>query len=382
MSNKTKLLFIDRDGTLIYEPSDYQVDTIGKLKFYPEAISMLSRIANELDYQLVMVTNQDGLGTPTYPHRAFDEVQAVVLDVFTSVGATFSAVHVDPTFPSEQSPNRKPGIGMLTEYFSDKYDLASSFVIGDRITDVELAKNLGCSAIWLNDGTNLGKEELSVKTGALKPFVALETLSWKAIYEFLRFGTRSVSLKRTTRETDISVNLNLDGTGKASISTGIGFYDHMLELFAKHSGVNLELAVKGDLYVDEHHTVEDAAIVLGEAFAKALGNKAAINRYAFELPMDESGAKVLLDFGGRAHLEWDAVFKREKIGDLPTELIKHFFKSFTDGARCNLHVAAKGENEHHIAEAMFKALARAVKTAIRRDISQSGSDIPSTKGVL
>ncbi len=382
MAEKRKVLFIDRDGTLILEPADYQVDRISKLQFYPDAISMMARIAKELDYMLVMVTNQDGLGTDAYPQRMFDEVQQLMLGIFNSVGVEFDAFHIDKTFPNENSPNRKPGIGMLTSYLNGEYDMEHSFVIGDRITDVEMAKNLGCQSIWINDGSNLGLEELSGRVDALKGSIALETLSWEKIYEFLRFGQRKATVKRTTSETAIDLELNLDGNGKASVETGIGFLNHMLELFTKHSGIDLKLTVNGDLHVDEHHSVEDAAIVLGEAFSKALGTKLGIDRYAFCLPMDESSATILLDFGGRTHLEWNVNFKRERIGDLPTELIQHFFKSFAEGARCNLHITAQGENEHHIAEGIFKGLAKAVKSAIRRDISRVNNEIPSTKGIL
>lgn len=382
MAEKRKVLFIDRDGTLILEPADYQVDRISKLQFYPDAISMMARIAKELDYMLVMVTNQDGLGTDAYPQRTFDEVQQLMLGIFSSVGVEFDAFHIDKTFPNENSPNRKPGIGMLTSYLNGEYDMEHSFVIGDRITDVEMAKNLGCQSIWINDGSNLGLEELSGRVDALKGSIALETLSWEKIYEFLRFGQRKATVKRTTSETAIDLELNLDGNGKASVETGIGFLNHMLELFTKHSGIDLKLTVNGDLHVDEHHSVEDAAIVLGEAFSKALGTKSGIDRYAFCLPMDESSATILLDFGGRTHLEWNVNFKRERIGDLPTELIQHFFKSFAEGARCNLHITAQGENEHHIAEGIFKGLAKAVKSAIRRDISRVNNEVPSTKGIL
>ena len=382
MSQKRKILFIDRDGTLINEPLDFQVDSLLKLKFYPNSISMLSRIAKELDYMLVMVTNQDGLGTNIYPQEAFDEVQAVLLEVFESVGVHFEAVHVDKTFPEDNSPNRKPNIGMLKRYLNGDFDIENSFVIGDRVTDVEMAKNIGCRAIWLNDGSGLGTLELQHRIEELSLCIALETRSWEKVYEVLRFGLRQISIERTTKETDISLSLNIDGSGKGTIDTGIGFLNHMLELFVKHSGIDLLLTVKGDLHVDEHHTVEDSAIVLGEAFNRALAAKVGIERYAFMLPMDESSASILLDWGGRSHLEWDVVFRREKIGDLPTELIKHFFKSFVEGARCNLHITAKGENEHHIAEAIFKGLARTVKVAVRRDITQHNNDIPSTKGVI
>lgn len=382
MDTKRRILFIDRDGTLIREPEDFQVDSLSKLKFYPGAVSMLSRIANELDYLLVMVTNQDGLGTVSYPTEAFEEVQAIILDVFKSVGVNFDAILVDNTFPEENSPNRKPNIGMVKSYLNGEFDIENSFVIGDRVTDVEMAKNIGCRAFWLNDGSGLGVSELSGKPDELISYIELETNSWEKIYETLRFGLRRACIKRATKETDISLELNIDGNGCANVDTGIGFFNHMLELFAKHSGVDLSLTVNGDLLVDEHHTVEDAAIVLGEAFYKALGAKAGIERYAFHLPMDESFASILLDFGGRTHLEWKVNFRREKIGELPTELIKHFFKSFAEGARCNLHVSANGENEHHMAEAIFKGLAKAVKVAVRRDITQIGNNIPSTKGMI
>jgi imidazoleglycerol-phosphate dehydratase/histidinol-phosphatase len=271
---------------------------------------------------------------------------------------------------------------MLKRYLNGDFDIESSFVIGDRVTDVEMAKNIGCRAIWLNDGSGLGTLELQHRIEELSSCIALETRSWEKVYEVLRFGLRQISIERTTKETDISLSLNIDGSGKGTIDTGIGFLNHMLELFVKHSGIDLLLTVKGDLHVDEHHTVEDSAIVLGEAFNRALAAKVGIERYAFMLPMDESSASILLDWGGRSHLEWDVVFGREKIGDLPTELIKHFFKSFVEGARCNLHIRANGENEHHIAEAIFKGLARAVKIAVRRDIMPQNNDIPSTKGVI
>ena len=375
---KQKLLLIDRDGTLICEPADYQIDCIDKLKFYPDAISMLARIANELDYTLVMVSNQDGLGTAAYPRESFDQVQKIILDVMDSVGIVFREILIDPSLPEENSPNRKPGTGMVAPYLNGEWDLENSFVIGDRQTDVMLAANMGCKAIFLNNDPALNPEATFVGPDT----IALETTDWKTIYEFLRFGQRRSQRSRVTKETDIRLTLNLDGNGKSDIATGIGFLDHLLELFTKHSGLDLSLRVKGDLQVDEHHTVEDAAIVLGEAFAEALGEKAGIDRYGFSLPMDESAATALLDFGGRNEVIWNVTFRREKIGDMPTELFRHFFKSFGEGARCNLHLSAQGENEHHVAEAIYKAFARSVRQAIRRDIAQTGNQIPSTKGVL
>ena len=339
---------------------------------------MLARIANELDYTLVMVSNQDGLGTAAYPRESFDQVQKIILDVMDSVGIVFREILIDPSLPEENSPNRKPGTGMVAPYLNGEWDLENSFVIGDRQTDVMLAANMGCKAIFLNNDPALNPEATFVGPDT----IALETTDWKTIYEFLRFGQRRSQRSRVTKETDIHLTLNLDGNGKSDIATGIGFLDHMLELFTKHSGIDLSLRVKGDLQVDEHHTVEDAAIVLGEAFAEALGEKAGIDRYGFSLPMDESAATALLDFGGRNEVIWNVTFRREKIGDMPTELFRHFFKSFGEGARCNLHLSAQGENEHHVAEAIYKAFARSVRQAIRRDIAQTGNQIPSTKGVL
>ncbi len=363
-----KVLFIDRDGTIIVEPTDnFQVDSLEKLRFIPHAISNLRKIAEELDYELVMVTNQDGLGTDSLPEKDFWPAHNMMMDILTGEGVHFAAVHIDPSFEHENSPNRKPGIGMLTQYISGDYDLAGSYVIGDRKTDVQLAKNLGTKAIFI--GTEPDAD------------VALTTTNWDEIYRFLKMPPRIAEVKRTTKETDISIKLNLDGTGQTRMSTGLGFFDHMLDQLGRHSGCDLEVTVKGDLHIDEHHTIEDTALALGEAFRKAIGDKKGISRYGFMLPMDDCLAQAAIDFGGRPWLVWDAEFKREKIGDMPTEMFYHFFKSFSDTSLSNLNIKAEGANEHHKIEAMFKALARAIKMAIGRDMN-SLNMLPSTKGVL
>lgn len=373
-----RVLFIDRDGTLILEPEDQQIDSFAKLKFYPGALQYLPRIAKELDFELVLVSNQDGLGTASHPEENFWPVHNFILEVLEGEGVQFAKHHIDKTFPHEQAETRKPGIGMLGEYFdSSKYNLAESFVIGDRVNDVKLAQNLGAKAIWLRNNDDLGQAE-NVAIDA--SFVALETSDWKAIYEFLKLGSRTGEHVRKTNETDIYIALNLDGSGKASIDTGLPFFDHMLDQIARHGALDLTVKVKGDLHIDEHHTIEDTGLALGEIFLKVLGDKRGIERYAYTLPMDDCLAQVALDFGGRNWIVWDASFKREKIGDMPTEMFFHFFKSFSDAAKANLNIKAEGENEHHKIEAIFKAFAKSIKKAVRRDAENM--QLPSTKGVL
>ncbi|SNB05566.1 fused histidinol-phosphatase; imidazoleglycerol-phosphate dehydratase [Flavobacterium psychrophilum] len=375
-----KVLFIDRDGTMIKETIDEQIDGFDKMIFYPKCIPFLSKIAQELDYELVMITNQDGLGTASFPEETFWPVHNFIMKTFENEGVVFNKVYIDKTFPSENANTRKPKTGLLTNYFSDDYDLQNSFVIGDRLTDVELGKNLGSKAIFINDNTNLGTAEISVKKEELNPYIALETNDWQKIYEFLKLENRRASIVRKTNETDISILLNLDGTGKSNINTGIAFFDHMLDQIARHGQMDLEILVKGDLQVDEHHTIEDTAIALGEVFAQALGNKLGIERYGFCLPMDDCLAQVAIDFGGRNWLVWEANFKREMIGQMPTEMFFHFFKSFSDGAKANLNIKAEGINEHHKIEAIFKAFAKAIKAAVKRDSEKM--ILPSTKGML
>ena len=378
-----KLLLIDRDGTLINEaPPTYQLDSFEKLSFYPNVFEYMTKIAAELDYELVMITNQDGLGTDTFPEHTFWPVHNFVMKSFESEKVIFSNVLIDKTFPHENAPTRKPGTGMLTQYINtEAYDLANSFVIGDRITDIQLAKNLGCKGIWLNIDENLGAAEIQDTVDALKEdTIALSTPNWKDIYEFLKQPARISAHVRKTNETNISIQLNLDGTGKADIKTGLHFFDHMLHQLARHSGVDLQLLCEGDLHIDEHHTMEDTAIAMGEAFAKALGEKRGIERYGFLLPMDDCLAQAAIDFGGRPWLVWKVKFKRNKIGDVPTEMFEHFFKSFTDAAKCNLNIKAKGDNEHHKIESVFKAFAKAIKMAVKRDINNN--QLPSTKGML
>jgi len=361
-----KVLFIDRDGTLVIEPPiDYQLDSLEKLEFYPGVFQYLSRIARELDYQLVMVTNQDGLGTESFPEETFWPAQTKIIQAFKNEGVEFSEILIDKSFPEENLATRKPGTAMLTHYLNGNYDLQKSYVIGDRLTDVQLAKNLKCKAIYL------GKETVEG--------VALITTSWADIYSFLKAQPRKTILTRTTNETNITVGLNLDGSGKSAISTGIGFFDHMLEQVAKHGNLDLTIEVKGDLHIDEHHTIEDVALTLGDAFFQTLGSKKGIERYGFLLPMDDSLVQVAIDFGGRPWLVWDATFKREMIGEMPTEMFMHFFKSFSDQARCNLSIKAEGENEHHKIEAIFKAFAKSIKMAVAKNENFS---VPSTKGTL
>jgi imidazoleglycerol-phosphate dehydratase/histidinol-phosphatase len=368
-----KLLFIDRDGTLIQEPpDDPQIDNLEKLKFIPGVFTWLSRIANDTDYEFVMVTNQDGLGTVSFPEETFWPVQNKVIETLAGEGVHFKAVHIDRSFASENKPTRKPGIDMLTQYLTG-YDLANSFVIGDRVTDIQMAKNLGCKGILLNDGTLQEK----IQQSNLEEICVLTTTSWKDIYQKV-FQTRIAAVERITKETSIRVEVNLDGSGKAKIHTGLGFYDHMLDQIARHGQIDLIVETKGDLHIDEHHTIEDTAITLGEAFAKALGDKRGIARYGFCLPMDDCLAQVALDFGGRPWLVWEAEFKREKIGEMPTEMFLHFFKSFSDAAKCNLNIKAEGTNEHHKIEAIFKAFAKSIKMAVKKE----GNELPSTKGTL
>lgn len=375
-----KVLFIDRDGTIIKETIDEQIDAFEKMLFYPKCIPFLSKIAQELDYELVMITNQDGLGTDKFPEDTFWPVHNFIVKTFENEGVIFDKIYLDRTFSKDNANTRKPGTGLLTSYFSDAYDLENSYVIGDRLTDVELAKNLGAKAIYINDYTNLGTTEISVKQEELQPIITLETNDWERIYEFLKLKNRTATIFRKTNETDIAITLNLDGKGKSSIDTGIAFFDHMLEQIAKHGQIDMTIQVKGDLEVDEHHTIEDTAIALGEAFIQALGNKLGIERYGFCLPMDDCLAQVAIDFGGRNWLVWEADFKREMIGKMPTEMFFHFFKSFTDGAKANLNIKAEGINEHHKIEAIFKAFAKAIKAAIKRD--KEKMILPSTKGML
>ncbi len=375
-----KVLFIDRDGTLNIEPDDEQVDSFAKLKFYPRSLYYLSKIAAELDYELVMVTNQDGLGTLSNPEENFWPIHNFMLDTFEGEGVHFSEIVIDRTFAKDNAPTRKPGTALLTKYFSGDYDLKNSFVIGDRLNDVVLAKNVGAKAIFLRQNDALGSTEALDKHETLLDVIILETKKWEDIYNLLKAGSRKIHHERKTNETDITINLDLDGTGKAKIETGLNFFDHMLDQIARHGSVDLEVIAKGDLHIDEHHTIEDTGIALGEAFAKGLGNKLGIERYGFCLPMDDCLAQVAIDFGGRNWIVWDAEFKREKVGDMPTEMFYHFFKSFSDAAKCNLNIKAEGDNEHHKIEAIFKAFAKAIKMAIKRDAEKMV--LPSTKGML
>lgn len=375
---KKRALFIDRDGTLVIEPPvDYQLDSFEKLEFYPKVMRNLFFIRKQLDFEFVMVTNQDGLGTSSFPEDTFWPVHNLMLKTLAGEGVVFDDILIDRSFPEENSPNRKPRTGMLGKYLSDEYDLANSYVIGDRLTDMELARNLGAKGIWLheNDDSTAG-----ILAGHEDIQPVLVTNDWDQIAEFLFAGERCAEVKRVTKETDIFVSLNLDGKGKTSISTGLGFFDHMLDQIGKHSGMDLTVQVKGDLNVDEHHTIEDTAIALGEALVKALGDKRGIERYGYTLPMDDCLCSVALDFGGRPWLVWDGEFHREKIGDMPTEMFLHFFKSLSDAARMNLNIKAEGTNEHHKIEGIFKALARSIKMAVRRDIYHY--NLPSTKGVI
>jgi imidazoleglycerol-phosphate dehydratase / histidinol-phosphatase len=361
-----KVLFIDRDGTLVIEPPvDYQLDSLEKLEFYPGVFQYLSRIAKELDYELVMVSNQDGLGTASFPEENFWPAQNKIIRAFRNEGIEFVEILIDNSLPHENLPSRKPGTAMMTHYIKGNYNLAESYVIGDRLTDVQLAKNLGCKAIYM--GSEKCDEDV------------LKTSSWEDIYQTLKNEPRKATITRKTAETNIETEINLDGSGKSSISTGLGFFDHMLEQIARHGNMDLTIKVAGDLHIDEHHTIEDVAITLGEAILKALGSKKGIERYGFLLPMDDCLAQVAIDFGGRPWFVWDAKFEREKIGEMPTEMFLHFFKSFSDNAKCNLNIKAEGINEHHKIESIFKAFAKAIRMAV----SKTGNfSIPSTKGTL
>ena len=376
-----KVLFIDRDGTLAIEPPvDYQLDSFEKLEFYPKVFQYLGKIAKELDFELVMVTNQDGLGTSSFPEATFWPVHNFLVKTFEKEGIVFTEQIIDRTFARDNAPTRKPNTGLLSHYISSSYDLENSFVIGDRMTDIELAKNLGARGIFINNDNIEGTDELTVTEDELENYIALETKDWSAIYEFLKAKDRTGSISRNTNETKIQIDLNLDGTGTSDISTGISFFDHMLDQIARHGQLDLVVNVKGDLEVDEHHTIEDTAIALGEVFAKTLGNKLGIERYGFCLPMDDCLSQVAIDFGGRNWLVWEADFKREMVGKMPTEMFFHFFKSFTDGAKCNLNIKAEGTNEHHKIESIFKAFAKAIKMAVKRDVHKM--ILPSTKGML
>ena len=382
MSQLQRILFIDRDGTIINETPDEQIDSFAKLTFYPGALQYLPKIAAELDFELVMVTNQDGLGTASYPEDTFYPVHNFIIKTFENEGVHFSYQAIDRTFPADNAPTRKPATGLLTQYLdADKYDLTNSFTIGDRKNDILLAKNLGAKGIWINNKSGLGDKEFKNDAdNDIAGVVALQTTSWKEIYEFLKLGQRVFEHHRATKETDIYIKLNLDGTGEAKISTGLHFFDHMLDQIARHGGIDLEIITQGDLHIDEHHTIEDTGIALGEALAAALGNKLGIERYGFCLPMDDCLAQVAIDFGGRNWIVWEADFKREKIGEMPTEMFYHFFKSFSDAAKCNLNIKAEGQNEHHKIEAIFKSFAKAIKMAVKRDVNKMV--LPSTKGLL
>ena len=374
-----KVLFIDRDGTLTLEPNDFQLDSFDKLIFYPNVFQYLSKIAKELDYELVIVTNQDGLGTSSFPENTFWPVHNFILQSFENEGVVFDQVFIDKSFPKDQQPTRKPGTELLKPYIDNpSYDLENSYVIGDRLTDMELAKNLGCTGILIDTDTERGAAE--VTDAALDAVIVLKTQLWEEIYQRLLLKDRKVTLTRNTKETKIVIALNLDGSGQSTIDTGIAFFDHMLDQLARHGQMDISIQTKGDLEVDEHHTIEDTAIALGETFALALGNKLGIERYGFTLPMDDALAQVAIDFGGRNWLVWEAEFKREMIGKMPTEMFFHFFKSFADGAKANINIKAEGDNEHHKIEVIFKAFAKAIKVAVKQDSSKM--ILPSTKGML
>jgi imidazoleglycerol-phosphate dehydratase / histidinol-phosphatase len=378
-----KVLVIDRDGTLIKEaPPTYQLDDFSKLEFYPDMFYYMHRIAEELNYELVMVTNQDGLGTASFPEETFWPVQNLVMKSLANESIIFAEVIIDKTFPSENAPTRKPGTALLNKYINNSdYDLTNSYVIGDRITDMQLAKNLNCQGLWLNIDSTLGNTEISDTIDDLrKEVIVLETARWVDIYNYLKLPPRIITHQRNTNETKITVELNLDGTGKANNKTGLPFFDHMLDQVARHANIDLSITCNGDLHIDEHHSIEDTGIAFGEALAKAMGDKKGIERYGFLLPMDDCLAQVAIDFGGRNWIVWEAAFKREKIGEMPTEMFFHFFKSFSDAAKCNLNIKAEGENEHHKIESIFKAFAKAIKMAVKRDVNNNS--LPSTKGIL
>ena len=377
-----KILFIDRDGTLINEaPPTYQIDGFDKLTFYPDMFTYMRRIATEFDYGLVMISNQDGLGTASFPEETFWPVQNFIMKSLENEAIHFTNCYFDRTFAKDNAPTRKPNTGLLSGYLNnDEYDIENSFVIGDRITDVQLAKNLGCKAIWLNNDETLGGAEIQDSRATLQTTIALETKCWGDIYHYLKNDAAKVVHQRNTNETKILIALNIDGSGNSDIHTGIGFFNHMLDQLARHGKMDLNIQVQGDLHIDEHHTIEDTGIALGEAFAIALRDKRGMERYGFALPMDDAEAKVLLDFGGRSWLVWKVEFHREKIGEMPTEMFFHFFKSFSDAAKCNLNIECSGTNEHHKIEAIFKAFAKAVRAAVKRD--PWSNNLPSTKGVL
>ena len=373
-----KILFIDRDGTLALEPENYQLDSFDKLIFYPGVFNSLGKISRELDFELVMVTNQDGLGTPSFPENTFWPTHRFLLKCFENEEIIFDDIYIDKSLPSDNAPTRKPGIGLLKKYINNKnYDLENSYVIGDRLTDMELALNLGAKGIFISNDEKLVEMEISEN---LNNSISLKTTKWNDIYSFLKLKQRVVTKKRVTNETKINLDLNLDGNGESDINTGIAFFDHMLNQIARHGNMDIKLLVHGDLEVDEHHTIEDTAIILGEAFYSALGKKIGIERYGFSLPMDDCLAQVSIDFGGRNWLVWEADFKREMIGKMPTEMFMHFFKSFSDGAKANINIKAEGSNEHHKIEAIFKAFAKAIKFAIKRDPNKM--ILPTTKGSL
>lgn len=377
-----KVLFIDRDGTIIKEaPPTFQIDSFEKLAFYPGVFQYLSRIAQEFDFELAMVSNQDGLGTASFPTSDFEPVHRLIMQTLESEDIRFDEVFIDPSMPEEHSPNRKPGTGMLGKYLNNPaYDLNGSYVIGDRVTDIKLAANLGAQCILLNSSDGAEVVDTDKLEAELRQVIALSTSSWKEIHGFLKYGLRVVEHQRNTSETHIDISLNVDGAGKSSIHTGLGFFDHMLDQIARHGKMDLNIQVKGDLHIDEHHTIEDTGIALGEAMYKALSDKRGMERYGFALPMDDAEAKVLIDFGGRSWLVWDASFQREKVGDMPTEMFYHFFKSFSDAAKCNLNIQCTGDNEHHKIESIFKAFARAIRNAVQKDPFHDA--LPTTKGML
>lgn len=374
------VLFIDRDGTLVEEPDDYQIDSLKKVRFLPGVFTYLGRICREFDYELVMVTNQDGLGTPNFPEEEFNRAHDFIVDALKREGIQFSRILIDRTFAHENAPTRKPATGLLGDYLKGSYDLDASFVIGDRLTDMKLAQNMGSKGILIGGDLKLGADELGEEQESVIRQIELQAPGWEEIYNFLHAQYRKVYHRRTTRETDVEIRLDLNGTGNGVIETGIGFFDHMLDQLVRHGRLDMEIRVKGDLHIDEHHTIEDTGIALGEAFDRALADKRGVERYGYALPMDESLALVAVDFGGRSHLVWDLEFKREYLGQMPTEMFQHFFKSFCDSARANVHIQAQGENEHHKIESVFKGFARAIRAAVTRDTRHL--QLPSTKGSL